>query len=501
MENIKYNVISRKIQIRVHSETTEERNKGYERLRYFSDTSRNAANDVINQQHFNYIIQERIFLYDEKLREELFVIESTIDNFKQRKIDTVDIKERKKIDGEIKVMYSTKMTFFKKLNEKVKECLFNLGTKVKDKPSNEPYILSTYQLLSNKYPNLPSDIRSILNKIVVSAYRKDLKGIMKGEKSIRTYKSFPICFSKDPLKQMKYDEDEKNYKFNLFKIPLITVLGADKSNNKIVIERALSGEYIICDSTITKKNDKWFLNFVVKVPVLNIESKENNAVGVDIGRVVPLMLTATEDKWGKMIGNQKQLFDKKRSFQKQKSSIQSTLSQTKGGKGYNRKMRRLETIRSSEHDYTETMLHTYAKQVIDFAIKTKSSIIKMEYLKSMTKEDQKEKFMIRFWPIARLQNLIEEKAKKYGIFVVYVDPYHTSQTCSCCDHYEEGQRHNQSDFYCKNNQCEKYGKKQNADRNASLNILKSTNIVTSEKETMFHKLYVKNMVEDLVLSE
>ena len=35
--------------------------------------------------------------------------------------------------------------------------------------------------------------------------------------------------------------------------------------------------------------------------------------------------------------------------------------------------------------------------------------------------------------------MIDYKAKKENIKVIFVDPYHTSQTCSACGHYEEGQ--------------------------------------------------------------
>ena len=101
------------------------------------------------------------------------------------------------------------------------------------------------------------------------------------------------------------------------------------------------------------------------------------------------------------------------------------------------------------------------------------------------------KFILRYWSFFELQTMIEYKANAAGIEVRYIDPYHTSQTCSFCGHYEKGQRISQSTFVCKNPDCEKgKGKKHsdgtyegiNADWNAARNIALSTNIVDRKKK-------------------
>jgi transposase len=79
---------------------------------------------------------------------------------------------------------------------------------------------------------------------------------------------------------------------------------------------------------------------------------------------------------------------------------------------------------------------------------------------------------LRNWSYYQLQQFIEYKAKKYGIEVRKVNPYHTSQICSKCGHWEERQRDRQDHFLCK--EC---GYEVNADFNASRNIAKSTNFV------------------------
>lgn len=78
-------------------------------------------------------------------------------------------------------------------------------------------------------------------------------------------------------------------------------------------------------------------------------------------------------------------------------------------------------------------------------------------------------------------------ANAAGIEVRYIEPRHTSQTCSFCGHYEKGQRINQQTFICKNPDFTKGKGKQekdgtykgiNADWNAGLRKRKFTETKT-----------------------
>ena len=57
-------------------------------------------------------------------------------------------------------------------------------------------------------------------------------------------------------------------------------------------------------------------------------------------------------------------------------------------------------------------------------------------------------------------------------FRPYKMTHHTSQICSKCGHWEEGQRIDQAHFRCK-----EYGTELNADFNAARNIAKSVEFV------------------------
>ena len=85
-------------------------------------------------------------------------------------------------------------------------------------------------------------------------------------------------------------------------------------------------------------------------------------------------------------------------------------------------------------------------------------------------------FILRNWSYYELQQFITYKAEQYGIEVRKINPYHTSQVCSKCGHWEEGQRIEQAHFICK--EC---GNEMNADLNAARNIALSTNFVETKK--------------------
>jgi transposase len=66
--------------------------------------------------------------------------------------------------------------------------------------------------------------------------------------------------------------------------------------------------------------------------------------------------------------------------------------------------------------------------------------------------------------IYQLGEMIEYKAKKYGVPIAYIEPQYTSQRCSHCGHIEATNR-KLKEFH-----CVKCGVVENADANAGFNI-------------------------------
>lgn len=492
---LKYNVSTRQIQILIDSSDKEEKNKHYGMLRFYAEECRKAANFIVNQQHINFNIKERIKLYNPEIDIKYQILDEELSSLEQE-LRTSSNKERKvDIKNRRKELFEQRRILDASLDELQKDFYTKSGTS--SKGENAPVQNSTYQLIAKKFPSLPSYVRASLNDIVYKSLKKDLPEILKGNKTVRTYRNKFIPFQKQAIRNLKLNSDKQEFQFSFFSIPIITNLGRDRSDNYTILEKVVSGEYLLCDSSIIIKDNKFFISLVIKTPVQNIpDLSDKISVGVDLGIEIPVFVTSTNDKWGTFFGNKKFLFHKKQAFRKQKQSLQKTISEsTAGGHGYKAKMKKLNHLSKAEFNYTSTLLHTYAKNVVDYAVQQGAGIIKMEFLEGLTDNHSKLKTLVTFWPVRRLQNLIEEKANKYNIQVLYIDPYLTSQTCSSCGHYEEGQREKREYFICKNPICPKVNKKQHADRNASLNICNSQEFVTSKENCKISKLKNKKTVE------
>ncbi len=494
-----YTVITRKIEIVVNSTDVDEKKAAYNTLRTLSNDCVRMANFIVNQQHINHNIKDRIILYNEKYNNQLFNIEKELRliDLEYRNTTSKDKAKRIQLKERRKEIYDERKNFYNELTELEKSFYEKSGTT--SKGENAPVQNSTYQLLSKKFPHVPSTIRAALNQNIYTCYKNDLKDVLRGNRAVRTYKNCPIFFQKTSLTNFKYNEElKKEFTFTWSKIPFLMRFGRDRSNNAIMVHRVMTGEYILCDSSISNKDNKWFLNLVIKVPIqLNLNLSPEVSVGVDMGIQVPVFVVSSNHEWGKEIGNKKSFFDKKKSIYNQKRKLQESLSLKRGGHGYATKMSKLTLLNEAENNYTTTLCHTYAKSVIDYAKLQGAGVIKMEMLKGINKDDSKNKVLLRFWPVRKLQTLIEQKALRDNITVLYVDPYLTSQTCSKCGHYEENQREERNWFICKNPTCKLFDKKQHADRNAARNICLSNKYVISDNDCTVNKLNNKK-VEEIV---
>lgn len=140
--------------------------------------------------------------------------------------------------------------------------------------------------------------------------------------------------------------------------------------------------------------------------------------------------------------------------------------------------KRVEESRNKVDRMTENTLHTIAKNIVDKAGEMEKPVIKLEDtgIQEMREEVNKLeksnwKSTINRWAVGKLIEFIEYKAEKEGIRVEKVDPRNTSKKCHKCG--EVGKRPNQRDFFCRNESCENYDSRIDADMNAALNIAKN----------------------------
>jgi len=275
--------------------------------------------------------------------------------------------------------------------------------------------------------------------------------------------------------------------------------GRDRSNNREIVERVLNGQYDVGISTIQEtKNKKRFLLLVVKIPKESKKLNPNRVVGVDLGINIPLYAALNDNEYGGLgIGSREQFLKVRMRMAAQKRELQRNLRHTtNGGHGRAQKLQALDRLEGKERNWVHLQNHIFSKSIIEYALKNGAGVIQMERLAGFGRDKNEEvenefKFILRYWSFFELQTMIEYKANAAGIEVRYIDPYHTSQTCSFCGHYEKGQRINQSTFVCKNPDCVKGKGKQhadgsydgiNADWNAARNIALSTTVVDKKKK-------------------
>ena len=322
-----------------------------------------------------------------------------------------------------------------------------------------------YKLMRKDYEKkLPSTFRASINSKVFKDFNNNFKEVLTGKKTLNTYREdFPLYFGKKSIK--KLCKQEKDFTFYFKGIPMKTCLGRDKSNNESILDKIVSGEYKMSDSSFQIKGTKMFLNLCVKFPENKNKLDDKKSVGVDLGINIPAYCAVNfSEKIRKSVGNKEDFLNQRLKLQKQKRILQKNLASCKGGRGRKAKLKKLEDLRARESNFAKTYNHFLSKQIVEFALENKCATIYIEDLAGIGRDD-KNSFVLRNWSYFQLQNFIEYKGKMEGIKVIKIKPKYTSQACSKCGDVHQDNRESQSKFACKS--C---GFEDNADYNAARNI-------------------------------
>lgn len=482
-----YTCITRKIEVHLHkhgdSEEAVQRYK--DEYRIWSDINDNlykAANRIISHCFFNDAYEYRLKIHSPRFKQ----IEVLLRDAKKNKLSEDDIKALK---AERKLLYSD----FKK-----QRIAFLQGFSGKGSEQN-----STYQVVTHEFIDvIPSDILTCLNQNIAGVYKQYALDVEMGKRSIPNFKKgipVPFPIKKNQKLRLRKRDDGSIYVLLPKGLEWDLSFGRDRSNNREIVERVLSGQYDVGNSSIQEsKNGKRFLLLVVNIPREDRILDPNRIVGVDLGIATPLYAALNDNEYGGLsIGSRDQFLKVRMRMAAQKRELQRNLRDTtKGGRGRKQKLQALDRLEGKERNWVHLQNHIFSKTIIEYAAKNNAGVIQMERLTGFGRDDNDEvgsgfKFILRYWSFFELQTMIEYKAKAAGIEVRYIDPYHTSQTCSFCGHYEKGQRINQSTFVCKNPDCVKGKGKQradgtfegiNADWNAARNIALSNIKVDKKKK-------------------
>lgn len=480
---MEYRVITRKIEVHLHRHGDDEESMQRLKDEYriwdtINDNLYKAANRIVSHCFFNDAYEYRLKIHSPRFQE----IEKLLKYSKRNKLTDEDIKQLK---AERKQLFAD----FKKQ----RHTFLRGGIAEGANPEQN----STYKVISNEFLEvIPSKVLSNLNQNISSTYKNYALDVERGIRAIPNYKrGIPVPFpikQRDELMLKRRDDGSIFIRFPMG-LEWDLNFGRDRSNNREIVERVLSGQYDVGISSIQEsKNRKRFLLLVVKIPKESRNLNPDRIVGVDLGINIPLYAALNDNEYGGMgIGSREQFLKVRMRMSAQKRELQRNLRQsTNGGHGRKQKLQALERLEGKERNWVHLQNHIFSKSIVEYALKNNAGVIQMERLTGFGRDKNGEvgsdfKFILRYWSFFELQTMIEYKANAAGIEVRYVDPYHTSQTCSFCGHYEKGQRLNQSTFFCKNPDCEKgKGKKLsdgtyqgiNADWNAARNIALSKDI-------------------------
>lgn len=320
------------------------------------------------------------------------------------------------------------------LSDEDKEKIEFLGVKGQQATKqNAPYVAASNLFKGQADMSMISCVLQNAQKM----YQDDRKKGM-WNKSLRSYKSnMPVPFKASRFLNLRFadyingDGKTKNgCFFTLIGVPFQMKFGKDRSGNRLIVERTVSGEYKMCTSSLQFDGNKIFLLFCVDIPKKEVKLIPDKKLFAFLGVLNPICCTcdvrAAKEydsgyKWFE-IGTRDEFNYRRRQIQEAVRRCQINNRYSVGGKGRRNKCQAIEHWHEKEINYVETKLHTYSRILVDLAIKHGCSeivLMRQTHREDKAKdENQKgEPFVLRNWSYFGLKEKIGYKCKMVGITV------------------------------------------------------------------------------------
>jgi len=199
---------------------------------------------------------------------------------------------------------------------------------------------------------------------------------------------------------------------------------------------------------IVRKGD-WYFNLALDLPDA-VPVSGGGTFGVDIGEN-NLAVSST----GKVWGGAKLRHDRD-VYLAHRRRLQSN-----GSRAARRKLR---AISGREQRHVKHVNHETSKSIVAEAVRAGASELRMEdltHIRANIKAGKRVRTRLHRWAFRQLQDFVSYKAEGAGLYVVYINPAYTSQTCSVCGELGKRVKHR---FVCP---C---GNLAHSDVNAAANI-------------------------------
>ena len=318
------------------------------------------------------------------------------------------------------------------LSDTDKEIITFLGVKGdKSSRNNAPYVVASQTFKGSADMGMVSCVIQNVRKM----YQDDKKNGGTWDKSLRSYKSnMPVPFKADRFTNMRFEEyisrdgiTRNGCFFTLIGIPFQMRFGRDRSNNRVIVERILKGEYKMVTSSIQINDGKTFLLLCVDIPKSENSPIKGKKLYAFLGVFNPICCFVSDkvnNDIDKMklyeIGTKEEFNYRRRQIQESLKRCQIENKYTTGGKGRKRKVQALNHFHEKEKHYVDTKLHTYSRMLVNYAVNNRcDEIILLNQIQR--EKDAKEEntegipFVLRNWSYYGLKTKIEYKAKMNNI--------------------------------------------------------------------------------------
>lgn len=200
------------------------------------------------------------------------------------------------------------------------------------------------------------------------------------------------------------------------------------------------------EAELINRKGKWYFNLVLELPDPP-KTENTKKMGVDLGEnVLAVVSTGVMYGGGKMRHERNKFLAKRRNLQSNGTQSSKQL---------------LKKISGKEERRMKQINHEVSKKIVQEAIKEEAGILVLEdltHIRARIKAGKKVRSRLHRWAFRQLQTMIQYKAERQGLHVLYVNPSYSSQECSECGCLGVRQRHH---FKCL---C---GNQQHSDLNAS----------------------------------
>ncbi|WP_327252772.1 RNA-guided endonuclease InsQ/TnpB family protein [Streptomyces sp. NBC_01244] len=286
--------------------------------------------------------------------------------------------------------------------------------------------------------------------------RANLKAGNLGKPGSRRYRQAagkPLVFR--PYAGQPHDDRMLSWQIDRLTVSIWTTSGrlenvhfAAGAEHVAVLSRYRQGE-----SDLLYRDGAWFLSATCEVPEAQPNNDPVDFLGVDLGIVNIATTSDGETMAGRRLNH----------LRGRDLKLRAKL-QRKGTKSAKRRAQRR---RRKEARRIRDVNHKIAKHIVAEAERTGRGIglENLTGIRERVRLRKPQRAMVHTWAFAQLGNFIAYKARRSGVPVVYVDPAHTSRTCSRCGHIDKANRVSQARFACRS--C---GFVDHADRNGSRNI-------------------------------